>query len=48
MKDTFIAYIRPRDGFVADVLLMDQDFQIESGLADTGVKHGLIVSNLTR
>ena len=48
MKDTFIAYIRPSDGVVADVVLMDRDFSIKIGRKDTGINNGLLISNLTR
>lgn len=48
MKDTFIAYIRPSDGIVCDVMLMDSDFKVESGMSATGAPHGLLVMNLSR
>ena len=48
MKDTFVAYIRPSDGVIADVILMDRDFNIKIGQKDTGVTNGLRISNLTR
>ncbi|CAN7993262.1 unnamed protein product, partial [Ixodes hexagonus] len=47
-KDTCVLYVRPRDGVVKSVLLMDQGFQIQSGFMATGVNHGLLVTNLTR
>ena len=48
VKDTFIAYIRPSDGLVCDVMLMDSDFRVESGMQATGAPHGLLVMNLSR
>ncbi|KAM7299428.1 phospholipase D2 isoform X2 [Ixodes scapularis] len=47
-KDTCVLYVRPRDGAIKSVLLMDQGFQIQSGFMATGVNHGLLVTNLTR
>ena len=48
MKDTFIAYIRPKDGAVKDVMLMDAEFSVKSGLSDTVFRNGLLISNLSR
>ncbi|XP_052237855.1 phospholipase D1-like isoform X2 [Dreissena polymorpha] len=48
VKDTFIAYIRPSDGVVCDVMLMDSVFKVVSGMSDTGAQHGVLVQNLTR
>ena len=48
MKDTFVAYVRPSDGVIADVVLMDRDFSIRIGRKDTGITNGLLISNLTR
>lgn len=48
VKDSWIAYLRPKDGFVRSVLLMDQDFRIECGFVNTGIHHGIQISNLTR
>ncbi|CAG2219287.1 PLD1_2 [Mytilus edulis] len=48
VKDSFVAYIRPRDGLVCDVMLMDTDFKIETGMGATGAPHGLLISNLSR
>ncbi|CAN8023023.1 unnamed protein product [Ixodes persulcatus] len=47
-KDTCVLYVRPRDGAIKSVLLMDQGFQVQSGFMATGVNHGLLVTNLTR
>ncbi|KAL1442211.1 hypothetical protein MTO96_007835 [Rhipicephalus appendiculatus] len=47
-KDTCVLYVRPRDGVIKSVLLMDQGFQVQSGFMATGVNHGLLVTNLTR
>lgn len=48
VKDTFIAYMRPSDGLVCDVMLMDSEFKVESGMNATGAPHGLLVMNLSR
>ncbi|XP_060592026.1 phospholipase D1-like, partial [Ruditapes philippinarum] len=45
VKDTFIAYIRPSDGVLCDVMLMDSEFRVESGMSATGAPHGLLVMN---
>ena len=47
-KDSFVAYVRPNDGHLRAVLLMDRDFKAECGREDTGLSHGLIVSNQYR
>ncbi|XP_053397424.1 phospholipase D1-like [Mercenaria mercenaria] len=48
VKDTFIAYLRPSDGVLCDVMLMDSDFRVESGMSATGAPHGLLVMNQSR
>ena len=48
MKDSFVAYIRPSDGTVRDVLLMDKEFAIKMGFRATGIPHGLLISNMSR
>lgn len=48
LKDTFIAYVRPSDGVLCDVMLMDSDFRVESGMSATGAPHGLLVMNQSR
>jgi len=48
VKDTFVAYVRPRDGVVCDVLLMDCDFKVTSGMESTGAPHGLLIENMSR
>ncbi|OWF47594.1 Phospholipase D1 [Mizuhopecten yessoensis] len=48
VKDGFVAYIRPRDGRVCDVMLMDRDFCVNVGMGTTGAHHGLLVTNLNR
>ncbi|XP_013417793.1 phospholipase D1 isoform X3 [Lingula anatina] len=47
LKDTFVAYISS-SGRLGDVMLIDDEFDVGYGLIDTGIHHGLIVSNLTR
>lgn len=48
LKDSFLAYVRPRDGIICDVMLMDKDFCVENGFGLTGAKHGLQIVNLNR
>ncbi|KAK3096680.1 hypothetical protein FSP39_002327 [Pinctada imbricata] len=48
VKDSFIAYIRPRDGVICDVMLMDSQFSVQNGFGKTGAKHGIQITNLTR
>ena len=48
VKDSFVAYIRPSDGTVRDVLLMDKEFAIKMGFRATGIPHGLLISNMSR
>ena len=48
MKDTFVTYLRPSDGAICDVMLMDSDFRVMSGMDGTGARHGILVMNLTR
>ena len=47
-KDTYLAYIHPEKGTISDILLMDRDFEISSGILRTGYKDGIIMSNLSR
>lgn len=48
VKDTFIVYIRPKDGRIQSVILMDNGFAISHGIYSTGVKNGLQIMNLNR
>ncbi|XP_060083153.1 phospholipase D1-like [Ylistrum balloti] len=48
VKDGFVAYIRPRDGRICDVMLMDRDFCVNIGMGTTGAHHGLLITNLNR
>lgn len=48
LKDSFIAYVRPEDGRMSDVLLMDQDFNVNFGIVSTGWRQGLLITNLSR
>ena len=43
LKDSFLMMVRPSDGTVSYVMLMDQDFSVKRGLKETGIKEGLIV-----
>ena len=46
--DTFVAYVRPKDGLVHCVMLFDSEFEVSSGLYDSGEPSGVVVSNLSR
>ncbi|CAG7818835.1 unnamed protein product [Allacma fusca] len=48
VKDTFVAYIRPKDGVIHCVMLFDAEFEVSSGLFDIGEPHGVVISNLSR
>ncbi|CAL1290284.1 unnamed protein product [Larinioides sclopetarius] len=48
IKDHFVAYVKPDDGRVRSILLMDQGFRVECGFVNTGIHHGLQISNLSR
>ena len=48
LKDSFVAILRPDEGAVSDVLLMDRDFRVQSGIRATGFRNGLLISNLSR
>ncbi|XP_070538246.1 phospholipase D1-like isoform X2 [Ptychodera flava] len=47
-KESYVGYMRPKDGRLCCVVLMDEDFRVSSGLIHTGVHHGLLVTNMTR
>ncbi|XP_076175598.1 phospholipase D isoform X3 [Ptiloglossa arizonensis] len=48
VKDTFIAYIKPKDGSIKSVILMDNGFGISFGLYTTGLRNGMQIINLSR
>ena len=48
LKDNFIGYIRPEDGELSDVMLMDSQFKVSCGISQTGAKHGVLIENLSR
>ncbi|XP_043259352.1 phospholipase D2 [Colletes gigas] len=48
VKDTFVAYIRPKDGSIKSVILMDNGFGISFGLYTTGLRNGMQIVNLSR
>ena len=48
VKDTFVTYMRPSDGTICDVMLMDSEFKVQTGMEGTGARHGILVMNLTR
>lgn len=45
IKDTFLTFIRPKDGAIRDVLLLDTNFTVKS---ESGVQHIVVVSNSYR
>ncbi|XP_068085998.1 phospholipase D1 isoform X2 [Anabrus simplex] len=48
IKDTFLGYIRPRDGTVKCVMLFDGGFEVSSGMFATGLHNGLHILNHSR
>lgn len=48
VKDTFIAYMDPKDGKLKSVILMDNAFDISSGMYTTGLRNGLQITNQSR
>lgn len=48
VKDTFIAYMDPKDGKLKSVILMDNAFGISFGMYTTGLRNGLQIINLSR
>lgn len=48
VKESFIAYIRPKDGRVKCVILYDSGFEVSSGIFSTGLRRGLHIINLSR
>ncbi|XP_031782606.1 phospholipase D2 isoform X2 [Nasonia vitripennis] len=48
VKDTFLAYISPKDGRIKSVILMDNRFEVSSGMYSTGLRNGLQIVNLNR
>nr|XP_015218822.1 PREDICTED: phospholipase D1-like isoform X2 [Lepisosteus oculatus] len=48
VKDSFVLYMRPKDGQVGSVILFDKGFNIKTGTKETGIKHGVSIENLSR
>ena len=48
VKDTFVTYISPKDGRIKSVILMDNGFEVSSGMYSTGLRNGLQILNLSR
>lgn len=48
VKDTFVAYVRPKDGRLHCVMLVDSEFEVSSGLYGSGLPNGVIISNMSR
>lgn len=43
-----MTYIRPGDGRIKAVILMDNGFEVSSGMYSTGLRNGLQIMNLNR
>lgn len=48
VKESFIAYIYPKDGTIKGVILFDHGFEISSGMFSTGLRNGLYIRNSSR
>ncbi|TSU62976.1 Phospholipase D2 [Bagarius yarrelli] len=48
VKDSFVLYMKPKDGQVGTVILYDKGFHIKTGTEETGVRHGVTIENLCR
>ncbi|KAL2081324.1 hypothetical protein ACEWY4_023177 [Coilia grayii] len=48
VKDSFLLYMRPKEGQVGTVILYDKGFHIKIGTHETGVRHGVTIENLCR
>ncbi|XP_054157366.1 phospholipase D1-like [Oppia nitens] len=48
VKDNCILYMRPKDGRIRSVMLMDQGFETKAGVSTVGVHHGVRISNKSR
>ncbi|XP_011168576.2 phospholipase D2 isoform X2 [Solenopsis invicta] len=48
VKETFVAYLNPKDGRVKSVILMDNGFGISLGVYTTGSRSGMQIANLSR
>ncbi|XP_058247299.1 phospholipase D1 [Hemibagrus wyckioides] len=48
VKDSFVLYMKPKDGQVGTVILYDKGFHIKIGTEETGVRHGVTIENLCR
>ncbi|XP_034933646.1 phospholipase D1 [Chelonus insularis] len=48
VKETFILYMTPKDGEIQSVILMDNSFEVSSGMYVTGLRHGLQIMNSSR
>ncbi|XP_006861903.1 PREDICTED: phospholipase D1 isoform X2 [Chrysochloris asiatica] len=48
VKDSFLLYMKPDNGAIAFVLLVDKEFQIKVGKKETETKYGLRIDNLSR
>lgn len=48
VKESFVGYVRPKDGQLHCVMLFDNEFEASKALYEAGVSHGVVVSNLSR
>ncbi|KAK1344144.1 hypothetical protein QTO34_014704 [Cnephaeus nilssonii] len=47
VKDSFLLYMKPDNGAIAFVLLVDKEFRIKVGKKETDTKYGLRIDNLS-
>ncbi|XP_043933010.1 phospholipase D2 [Protopterus annectens] len=48
VKDSFLLYMKPEDGFISFVLLFDSGFKLEVGKKATDKKYGVKIENFSR
>ena len=48
IKDSWVAYLNPKNGEIRAVLLVDHKFTVLSGAKQTGLKQGLRIENGSR
>ncbi|XP_065841393.1 phospholipase D1-like [Oscarella lobularis] len=48
VKDSFVAYSCPQSGNLRGVILFDREFTVSHGLEQTGIHHGLRLTNSSR
>jgi len=48
VKDSFVAYVRPKDGRLHCVMLYGPEFDVSSAFYELGGSEGVVISNLSR